>query len=93
MVIKLPRSRESTPVAVTPPSTTLVAEAPRVRGRVPVCVPLRAAPQLCSSLGSHGPLHVAWSGGVRGVVGPAGRGARAGATEAAAGLMYRIDHL
>ena len=24
MVIKLPRSRESTPVAVTPPSTTLV---------------------------------------------------------------------
>ena len=25
MVIKLPRSRESTPVAVTPPSTTLVS--------------------------------------------------------------------
>ena len=34
MVIKLPRSRESTPVAVTPPSTTLVRFAHCVRACV-----------------------------------------------------------
>ena len=32
MVIKLPRSRESTPVAVTPPSTTLVAKSQKKPG-------------------------------------------------------------
>ena len=34
MVIKLPRSRESTPVAVTPPSTTRACN-PRPSGRGP----------------------------------------------------------
>ena len=33
MVIKLPRSRESTPVAVTPPSTTLAALKVKLQGR------------------------------------------------------------
>ena len=47
MVIKLPRSRESTPVAVTPPSTTLddvvMWIKPRLRAIQP-CQLRRAAP-------------------------------------------------
>ena len=45
MVIKLPRSRESTPVAVTPPSTTLGAGGPAVCvSRCPVSRVRRSVP-------------------------------------------------
>ena len=40
MVIKLPRSRESTPVAVTPPSTTLVI---RINYELTTDSPLRSS--------------------------------------------------